>query len=564
MGRAEKGFGGFCKITDSPERHGTIVSSRSNFLFLPHSFGPELFTGGAGKVSCSALKARLSPSDCLNSQRGDDDIDLFPVVYSAMVLNRPLQSALFLCILATPCCSQVKDPGNDSGRVAAKSAWLSLTPEQKSQTLEFAEPYKGYLRHAKSASLSEAELIRLGRAAGFEDFTAPSQVKPGARLILSNRGRAVLFAVIGTDPIESGSRMVAAHQDSPHINLKARPVVNAPGSVALLKTIPYGGIKRYQWANLPMALVGRIDTLDGRHIDVNIGFGPGDPVFVIPDAAPHSDRLLRTRTYTEVFSGEEMNPVIGSIPGSDSTVADAVMAALRERFKIREEDLVAAELELVPATQPADVGIDGGLIGSWGQDDKLSAYCSTRSLFDLKGTPRKTAFAYISNFEEVGSVNDTGAGSQFLDSAFTALIDAQAKPATALDVRNAFAHAEVLSADTNDGVNPIFPQNSENSNSAVVGFGVAIKRYGAGFDPNSEFTARVLHLLDANRIAWQTQTPKVDVGGGGTIGGFLSMRNMEVLDVGIPLLSMHSTYEMSSKVDLWSYYHFMLAFYSME
>jgi aspartyl aminopeptidase len=481
-----------------------------------------------------------------------------------MVLNRISSLAVFLCVLSLCCSAQVKDPGTDLGKVATKSAWLTLTPEQKTQMFAFADPYKDYLRHAKSAALSETELTRLAHTAGFEDFTSPAQVKPGARLILSNRGRAVLFAVIGSDPIESGSRMVAAHQDSPHINLKARPVVNAPGSVALLKTIPYGGIKRYQWANLPMALVGQINTLDGRHIDVNIGFAPDDPVFVIPDAAPHSDRLLRTRTYTEVFSGEEMNPVIGSIPGPDSTVADEVMAALRQRFKIRDEDLVAAELELVPATQPADVGIDGGLIGSWGQDDKLSAYACTRSLFDLKGTPRKTALAYVTNFEEVGSVNDTGAGSQFLDSAFTALIDAQAKPATALAVRNALARAEVLSADTNDGVNPIFPQNSENSNAAVVGYGVAIKRYGAGFDPNSEFTARVLHVLDSNHIAWQTQTPKVDVGGGGTIGGFLSMRNMEVLDVGIPLLSMHATYEMSSKVDLWSYYRFMLAFYNME
>jgi aspartyl aminopeptidase len=472
--------------------------------------------------------------------------------------------AIFLTALSLTCSAQAKDAGNDTGKVAAKSAWLTLTAEQKNQVMQFAEPFKDYMRHAKSAALSAAELMRLGHAAGFEDFTSPSQVKPGARLILNNRGRAVLFAVIGDNPIEAGSRMVAAHQDSPHINLKARPVVNAPGSVALLKTIPYGGIKRYQWANLPMALVGRIDTVDGRRIDVNIGFAPGDPVFVIPDAAPHSDRLLRTRTYTEVFSGEEMNPVIGSIPGADSSVADQVMATLRERYKIRDEDLVAAELELVPATQPADVGIDGGLIGSWGQDDKLSAYSATRSLFDLKGTPRETALAYITNFEEVGSVNDTGADSQFLDWAFTALIDAQAKPATALAVRNALEHAEVLSADTNDGVNPIFPQNSENSNSAVVGFGVAIKRYGAGFDPNSEFTARVLHILDANHIAWQTQTPRVDVGGGGTIGGFFSMRNMEVLDVGIPLLSMHSTYEMSSKVDFWSYYRFMLAFYSTE
>src|SRR5271163_603265 len=410
-----------------------------------------------------------------------------------------------LSLLSAICLAQEPTPGPDSatdtGKVAAKSAWLMLTPEQKTEVMHFADPYKDYLRHAKSAELSDAELVRLAHSAGFEDFTSPSQVKPGARLILNNRHRSVLFAVIGADPIESGSRMVAAHEDSPHINLKARPIVNAPGSVALLKTIPYGGIKRYQWSNLPMALVGRIDTVDGRHIDVNIGFASGDPVFVIADAAPHSDRLLRSRTYSEVLGGEEMDPVIGSIPGEKSTVAEEVMATLRKRFNIHDEDLVAAELELVPATQPADVGIDGGLTGSWGQDDKLSAYTASRSIFDLKGTPKKTALAYITNFEEIGSRNNTGAGSDFLDSAFTALIDAQAKPATVLDVRTALANAAVLSADCNDGVNPLFPQNSENSNAAVVGYGVTIKKYGAGFDPNSEFAARVLRVLHTNGIA---------------------------------------------------------------
>jgi aspartyl aminopeptidase len=479
-----------------------------------------------------------------------------------MMLKSMVRLAIVVWMVAAPLLAQA--PLDGDGKVAAVSAWLTLTGEQRGEVGRFAEPYKDYLRHAKSAALSDAELVRLAHAAGFVELTSPGQVKPGARLILNNRGRAVLFAVIGTDPIVTGSRMVGAHEDSPHINLKSRPVIDAPGSVALLKTIPYGGLKRYQWSNLPMALVGHIDTVDGRRIEVNIGFAPGDPVFVIPDAAPHSDRLLRNRTYTEVLGGEEMMPVIGSIPGAKDTVADEVKATLRQRFRIRDEDLVSAELELVPATQPADVGIDGGLTGSWGQDDKLSAYTAARSLFDLEGTPRKTAFAYISDFEEVGSVNNTGAGSQFLDSAFTELIDAQQKPATALDVRRALEHALVLSADCNDGVNPIFPGNSENSNSAVVGFGVTVKKYGAGFDPNSEFTARVLHLLDANRIAWQTQTPRVDVGGGGTIGGFLSMRNMEVLDVGIPLLSMHSPYEMSSKVDLWEFYRFMKAFYAME
>jgi aspartyl aminopeptidase len=454
--------------------------------------------------------------------------------------------------------------GNPDGKVASRSAWLMLTPEQKTQVFQFAEPYKDYLRHAKSAGLSTTEFIRLAKAAGFEEFSSPAQVRPGAKLIVPNRERALVLIVVGSDPVETGVRMVATHQDSPHINLKARPVIQAPGSIALLKTTLYGGIKKYQWSNLPLALVGRIDTSDGRHLQVNIGFAPGDPVFVIADAAPHSDKLLRNRSYTDVLEGEEMNPVVGSIPGEKSNVAEQVMEALRARFNIKDEDLVSAELELVPATLPADVGIDKGLTGSWGQDDKALSYAAARSILDLKGTPKKTAMAYITNFEETGSINNTGANSQFLDTVFTELLDAQKKDATALQVRTALRNAAVLSADCNDGVNPLFPQNSENSNAAVVGYGVAIKRYGAGFDPNAEFTARVIRLLDKNGIAWQTQTPKVEVGGGGTIGGFLSARNMEVLDVGVPLLSMHAPYEMSSKVDHWSIYRFFGAFYGME
>ena len=478
----------------------------------------------------------------------------------------PLRNLLLAALLAAPSLLHSQEskeaPVDDTGKVAARSAWLTLTPDQKSTVMAFAEPYKAYLRQAKSAGLSEAALSTLAQQSGFVPFTSPTQVKPGARLIVNNRDRAVAFVVVGTEPIERGSRMVATHEDSPHINLKSRPVIQAPGSIALFKTTLYGGIKKYQWSNLPLALVGRIDTIDGRHLKVSIGFAPGDPVFVIADNAPHSDSELRTRTYTQVLAGEEMDPVAGSIPGDHSTVAAQVMAALRQRFSIRDEDLVAAELELVPATQPADVGLDLGLTGSWGQDDKLSSYVAARGLFDLKGTPSRTAIAYVTNFEEVGSVNNTGAGSQFIDTLYTQLVDAQSSPASALAVRTALRNAEVLSADCNDGINPLFPRTSEESNAAIVGYGVTIKRYGGGFDPNSEFTARILHILDANRIPWQTQTPKVEVGGGGTIGGFLSARNMEVLDVGIPLLSMHATYEMSSKVDLWEFYRFFSAFYT--
>ena len=442
-----------------------------------------------------------------------------------------------------------------------KSGWQLLSSAQRTEVFEFAEKYKSYLRTARSALTSTREVVRMAKAAGFADFTDATQVKPGARLIVNGRDRAVILAVIGAEPIISGTRVIGTHHDSPHIDLKARPIIGASG-FALFKTIYYGGIKKYQWANLPLALIGRVDTTQGQTIDVSIGLNPGDPVFVIPDNAPHSDTELRSRTYTNVFAGEELNPVVGSIPGERSSVVAEVVKAITAMYKIQEEDFVSAELQLVPAAPPADVGIDRGLVGAYGQDDRLSSYCAAQAIMDLKDTPRHTAMAYLSNFEEAGSVNNTGAGSEFLSSTFAHLIGAQRGASyNDLDLRRALHNAQVISADCNDGVNPIFPQTSERSNAAQLGYGVTIKRYGRGFDANSEFTARMRALLDQNQIPWQTQTPKVDVGGGGTIGGFMSAQDMEVIDFGVPLLSMHATFEMSSKVDVWNFHRFMLAFY---
>ena len=442
-----------------------------------------------------------------------------------------------------------------------RSAWELATPEQRSRISSFAEDYKGYLRAARSAQTSTRAVVRQATAAGFVDFKEGSQVRPGARLVVNARDRAVLLVVVGSEPLVAGSRLIGTHHDSPHIDLKPRPLYMA-GDYALFNTIYYGGIKRYQWANEPLALIGRIDTTDGRTIDVAIGLAEGDPVFVIPDNAPHSDKELRTRTYEDVLSGEELDPVAGSIPGTDTPVTIMVMRELAAKYAIKEEDFVSAELQLVPARAPADVGIDRGLVGAYGQDDRLSSYCAARALIDLAGTPRHTAIAYLSNFEEVGSVNNTGAGSQLLNNVFARLTAAQRGAAyTDLDLRQALSHSQVVSADTNDGVNPLFPKTSEATNAARLGWGVTIKRYGRGFDANSEFIAHIRSLLDANSIPWQTQTPKVDVGGGGTIGGFLSANDMEVIDMGVPLLSMHATFEMSSKADVWNFYRFMLAFY---
>lgn len=453
-----------------------------------------------------------------------------------------------------------EEPKTGSVWETKKSAWIRISAADREAALRFGEDYKQYLSVARSAATSTAEVARAARAAGFSEFTEAAQVKPGARLLVNDRDRALILVVVGTEAVIAGSRAIGTHHDSPHIDLKARPVY-AAGGYALFKTIYYGGIKKYQWANRPLALLGRIDTADGRRVDVALGLKPGDPVFAIPDNAPHSDKELRERTYEKVFSGEELDPVAGSIPGEDASVTAQVLAALKTAYGITEEDLVSAELQLVPAAAPADVGIDRGLVGAFGQDDRLSSYCAVRAILDLKGTPRHTALAYLSNFEEVGSVNNTGAASQFLNSTYARLAAAErGKAYTDLDLRQALRHAEAVSADTNDGINPIFPQTSEPSNAARLGFGVTIKRYGAGFDANSEFIARIRGILDKNAIPWQTQTPKVEGYSGGTIGEYLSSQEMEVIDMGVPLLSMHSPFEMSSKVDVWCLYRFMVAF----
>jgi aspartyl aminopeptidase len=473
------------------------------------------------------------------------------------------RSSLAVSLSAFALAASAPGHAQDSTWSHKKPAWVLLSPSDRTQATDFVEDYKSYLNTSRSALTSTKEVLRRAHSAGFTEFTKPEQVKAGARLILPNRDRALILAVIGSDPIISGSRVIGTHHDSPHIELKGRPILPAAGDLTLFKTIYYGGIKKYQWANRPLALIGRIDTTDGRTIDVSIGLHPGEPVFVIPDNAPHSDEELRERKYTQVLKGEELEPIFGSLAGDNTSSTIEVTKLLTQKYNIREEDLVSSELSLVPADSPADVGIDRGLIGAYGQDDRVSSFCAVRAILDLKGTPRYAALAYLSNFEEVGSVNNTGARSQFLNTAFAELIAAQrGNGYTDLDLRRALRNALVISADANDGINPIFPSTSEPTNAARVGYGVTIKLYGPGFDAPSEFVAQIRALLDRNYIPWQTHTYKVDEGGGGTIGLFMSMQDMQVIDLGVPLLSMHSPFEVSSKADVFYFYRAMSAFYT--
>lgn len=483
------------------------------------------------------------------------------MITEAKKMKHPSMKLISALVVFSMACSVANAQDDGDAWSKKKSSWLLLTQAERGQVRNFAEDYKSYLNVARTALGSTREVIRRAKATGFAELTDPKQIRSGARLIISNRDRSLILAVIGAQPIIDGSHVIGTHHDSPHIDLKGRPIYSASG-FALFKTIYYGGIKKYQWANIPLALTGRVDTTDGRTIDISIGLKPSDAVFVIPDNAPHSDRELRTRTYTEVLKGEELDPVAGSIPGERSSVAAEVANELATTYNIKEEDLVSAELALVPATNPADVGIDRGLVGAYGQDDRLSSYCAATAILNLKDTPKFTAMAYLSNFEEEGSVNNTGAGSQFLNATFAQLIGAQKGASyNDLDLRRALRNSQVISADANDGINPIFPSTSEATNAARLGYGVAIKLYGGGFNATSEYTAKIRALMDKNGIPWQTHTYKVDGAGGGTIGGFMSREDMEVIDLGVPLLSMHAPYEMSSKVDVWNFYRTMTAFY---
>ncbi|MBS1536583.1 MAG: peptidase M18 [Bacteroidetes bacterium] len=462
----------------------------------------------------------------------------------------------FICLVFT---SQIAF--SQSVWQSKSSGWLLISPDQRKECFALNENLKNYLNKARNELTSTKEVLSLAKAKGFKEFTEPSQVKPGAKLWINNRDRAVALVVVGSNPIVAGSRVIAAHHDSPRIDIKARPLYDASG-YAMLQTIIYGGIKKYQWANVPLMIIGRVDTKDGKTIEVAIGDDADEPVLIIPDAAPHVDAPLRNRTYTGVFDGEELDPIIGSIPQAKGNIANQIMAILTEQFGISEEDFVSAELNLVPATSPRDVGLDKGLTAAYGQDDRLCSFVAVNSILELSGQPTFTSIAYLTDNEETGSINNTGAQSSFLSGLYGRLTEAQLDAKyNDNETRKALHNAHVISADVNDGISPLFPSLSEPSNAARLGFGVAIKRYGRSFDANSEFTALIRKILDDNSIPWQTASYKVESGGGGTIGGFMSKEDMEVIDIGIPILSMHSTYEISSKVDVWNLSRFFTAFY---
>ena len=468
--------------------------------------------------------------------------------------------ALAASFLLPALAAQTAEPAPPTQLPLRQSAWLALAPAEREQVLTFAGDIKSFLGVARQNQLAVAEGIRRARARGFVAWKPGERLAPGARFYVDNRGRALLLGIQGRAGGAQGFRIVGTHADSPWLELKANPLIAKQGFV-VLHVLTHGGLKHYQWVNRPLALTGHIDRADGTRVEVSIGLAPDDPVFVIPDVAPHVDRPFRNRTYTEVISTEEMLPVAASEPLPEGGVMAQMLKQLFDRYRVGPADFTSAELILTPNTPPADAGLDRALIAAYGQDDRLLSFVALRSILDLEAVPDKTVLVYWTNNEEVGSVNDTGADSQFLDTVLTGLLTADLGPGfTPLALRQAKDRTDVISADCNTGVNPNFPQVQEADNAARLGEGIALKRYGHGFDANSEMIARFRRMFAAERIPWQTSTYVEGIGGGGTIGLFFSAQNMNVIDLGVPLLSMHSPYELSSKVDDWAMYRAMKAF----
>jgi aspartyl aminopeptidase len=443
-----------------------------------------------------------------------------------------------------------------------QSSWVGLSDDDKETVFAFAEDYKAFIHLARTELSFVEQAIIFAEANGFRELTPSTRLRAGAKVYEVNRDRTISLMVIGTESLQSGFHIVGAHIDSPRLDLKGRPLYEG-SEFALFQTNYHGGIKFHQWTNLPLALMGRIDKKDGSTVPVSIGLNSDQPIFMIPELSPHVDRGRNSQTLGDFIGPEDLDPVIAHIPdqveGGD--VADQVLKYLANEYGVSRADLVSAELSLVPAGAPRDMGFDRGLIAAYGQDDRLASYAALRAIADVNN-PEKTTMAYLVDNEEVGNRNNTGARSEYFADLLSRMLyselgDAYREPL----FRSALRQTKFISIDVNPGVNPANPGAWELGNAPKLGYGINLKLYGQGNTANSEFIAWTRKLLDDNQVPWQTVTYKVGSAGGGTIGGEFSSQNIEVIDFGVPLLSIHTPYAVSSKVDVYSLYQAAKAFY---
>ena len=450
--------------------------------------------------------------------------------------------------------------------------WEKINEETKEKIFKVADDYKKFIDASKTERLSIKEIVRQAESAGFKNFKDMDEIKQGDKLYYVNKEKSAVLAVIGKEKIEKGMNIVGSHIDSPRIDLKQNPLYEEHG-IALLKTHYYGGIRKYQWVTIPLALYGTVVKENGEVIDIAIGDDENDPVFYITDLLPHLAKDQNDKKLSEAIEGEGLNVIIGSLPAEgkedEKKFKLNVLKILNEKYGMIEEDFLSAELEIVPAGKARDYGLDRSMIMAYGHDDRVCAYTSLRAVLELD-SPQKTAVALFADKEEVGSDGNTGMQSMFFNNMIAELIAAKNNGNySELFLKRALENSSMLSSDVAVGVDPTYPQVTEIQNSAIMGKGVALVKYtgskgksGAN-DANAEYIGKLRKLFNENEVVWQTsELGKVDQGGGGTIAYIMANYNMDVVDLGVPVLSMHAPCEVVSKTDVYMTYKAYNTFYN--
>ncbi len=450
----------------------------------------------------------------------------------------------------------------------AKNGYDCLSEKDRAELDAYCAKYLDFVGTAKTEREAVSYVVRAAKKAGFRSFDPKAALSPGDKIYYIDRDKSLALAVIGKKALEDGARIAAAHIDSPRLDLKPNPLYEE-NELALFKTHYYGGIKKYQWTTIPLSLHGVLALTDGSTLEVSIGEAPGDPVFCVTDLLIHLAQAQMKKTLAEGVKGEDLNILVGSRPlavdeNESERVKLAVLLLLHEKYGITEEDFLSAELCLVPAMPAREVGFDRSMIGAYGHDDRVCAYACLAPLFELE-RPEHTAICFLADKEEIGSEGVTGMQSEVFEYFMQQLC-----ALTGTDLRTCFANSVCLSADVTAALDPSYPDVFDKRNCSRLNYGVAICKYtgsrgkSGASDASAEVVARFRRAFSRNGVCWQMgELGKVDAGGGGTVAKYMAKRNIDTLDAGVPVLSMHAPWEIVGKLDCYMTMKAYRAFYDM-
>ena len=446
-----------------------------------------------------------------------------------------------------------------------KNGYDLIGPEEHVASDNYCRGYMEFLNDSRTEREAVFNAIALAEAAGFVPFEPGMELKPGMKVYTNNRGKALMLAVIGKRSLSDGVVIAGAHIDSPRLDLKQIPMYESD-ELCYFRTHYYGGIKKYQWVTIPLELHGVVALKSGELVDVRIGREPGDPRFVITDLLPHLAQDQMKKTMAEGITGEGLNIIIGSVPYADdgkNRVKLAVMSVLNDMYGIREEDFLSAELTAVPAFDACEIGLDRSMIGGYGHDDRVCAYAELKAILDVED-PARTCVCILADKEETGSDGVSGMQSRAFDTFMEDLCASQG-----VEPRRCYEKSFCLSADVTAAFDPLYPEVYEKSNGSRFNYGMGICKFTGArgksgtSDASAEVVAYLRRLFDKAGVIWQlAELGKVDQGGGGTIAKFMANRNIDTIDAGVPVMSMHAPFELVAKLDCYMTYKGVLAAYN--